>query len=72
MLIDRAGLKGLTHRTAMVSPLHANFLVTIDRTNGRARDIIELIDIVTSSVRERFGVPLAPEVVVWSRPPRPG
>lgn len=72
LLIDRAGLKGLTRRTAMVSSLHANFLVTTDRAHGRARDIIELMQEVESAVLARFGVKLDREVVVWSSALRPG
>lgn len=67
LIIDRAGLKGLTHRKAMVSERHANFLVVTDKRTGAARDVIELLDIVATRVRERFGVMLQREVVVWSK-----
>lgn len=67
MLIDRAGLKGLTHNTAKVSEQHANFLVTPDKNSGKARDIIELMGIVESRVRNAFGVTLEREVVVWQK-----
>jgi UDP-N-acetylmuramate dehydrogenase len=65
MVIDRAGLKGLRIGSAEVSRLHANFLVA-DK-GGRARDVIELIAEVTKRVRERFGIELETEVVVWRK-----
>jgi len=65
MLIDRAGCKGLRVRTASVSDRHGNFL-TAD-TGGRARDVIDLIGEVRRRVRDRFGVELHTEVVIWTR-----
>jgi UDP-N-acetylmuramate dehydrogenase len=65
MVIDRAGLKGLRIGSAEVSRLHANFLVA-DK-GGRARDVIELIAEVTKRVRDRFGIELETEVVVWRK-----
>lgn len=67
MLIDRAGLKGLTHNTACVSEQHANFLITPDKNTGKARDIIDLMTIVEARVKDAFGVTLEREVVVWQR-----
>ncbi|HYN63100.1 MAG TPA: hypothetical protein VES36_00730, partial [Candidatus Limnocylindrales bacterium] len=59
-LIDAAGLKGRRLGSAMVSRLHANFIVT-DR-GGRAADVRALGDLVRSSVRETFGVELTYEI----------
>lgn len=67
LLIDRAGLKGLRHQTARVSDLHGNFLVVDDKSIGKARDVIALMDIVATRVHDRFGVHLDREVVVWSK-----
>jgi UDP-N-acetylmuramate dehydrogenase len=66
LLIDRAGLKGLVVGGAKVSDRHGNFLVAAP--GGRARDVIQLMALVTQRVNERFGVNLEPEVVVWRRP----
>jgi len=60
-LIEAAGLKGHRLGTAMVSGLHANFIVT-DRGAGRAADVRALGDLVRATVRERFGVELAYEI----------
>ncbi len=59
-LIDRAGLKGLRIGGAMVSPVHANFIV--NRDGAAARDILSLAEQVRATVLEQFGVALAPEV----------
>jgi UDP-N-acetylmuramate dehydrogenase len=59
-LIDAAGLKGRRVGSAMVSPLHANFIVT-DR-GGRASDVRALGDLVRSAVHEAFGVELTYEI----------
>ncbi|MFH1215802.1 MAG: UDP-N-acetylmuramate dehydrogenase [Pseudomonadota bacterium] len=59
-LIDEAGLKGMTVGAAMVSPVHANFIVN---TGGAtAGDIVKLMEFVQATVQEQFGVQLEPEV----------
>lgn len=65
LLIDRAGLKGLRVRGAVVSQRHANFLVP-DK-GAMARDVIDLIAEVRRRVFDRFGVALETEVVIWRR-----
>lgn len=65
MLIDRAGLKGLSIGGASVSPVHGNFLVTA--VGATARDVIALMTEVERRVMARFGVRLEREVVVWQR-----
>ncbi|MCE7974614.1 MAG: UDP-N-acetylmuramate dehydrogenase [Leptolyngbya sp. PLA1] len=65
MLIDRAGLKGLRVGGAVVSERHANFLVP--EAGATATDVISLMREVERRVRERFGVTLEREVVVWER-----
>ncbi len=62
-LLDRAGLKGLRHGSAMVSERHANFIVA--DPDGRASDVIELIGLMRRGVAESHGVDLVPEVQVW-------
>lgn len=65
MIIDRAGLKGLRVGGAEVSPVHANFLVT--HPGASASNVISLMGEIIRRVRDRFGVTLQPEVVVWSK-----
>jgi UDP-N-acetylmuramate dehydrogenase len=59
-LADAAGLKGRRIGSAMVSPLHANFIVT-DR-GGSAADVRALGDLVRATVAERFGISLEYEI----------
>ena len=62
-LIERAGLKGLSHGKAMVSPKHANFIVN---TGGAApEDIIALMEEVRRKVLQHSGVLLEPEVRIY-------
>ncbi len=63
-LIDAAGLKGFTIGSAQVSPVHANF-ITVDKAGGRADDVVAVMEHIESAVKDRFGVALQREVVVW-------
>ncbi|RLD95552.1 MAG: UDP-N-acetylenolpyruvoylglucosamine reductase [Aquificota bacterium] len=60
-LIDEAGLKGARVGDAMVSPLHANFIVNLGQ--ARARDVRLLVEVVKERVRERFSISLEEEIV---------
>ena len=59
-LIEASGLKGTRYGGAMVSPVHANFLVNTG--TATANDIFRLMDIVTTQVEKDSGVQLLPEV----------
>jgi UDP-N-acetylmuramate dehydrogenase len=59
-LIEDAGLAGLSCGGARVSPLHAGFIV--NEGGATASDITDLMEIVRSTVFDRFGVMLEPEV----------
>lgn len=59
-LIEAAGLKGLREGGAVVSPMHANFI--INEGQASAADIETLIATVARRVREKHGVRLVPEV----------
>ena len=62
-LIEAAGLKGVRCGQAMVSPVHANFIVN---TGGAtAADIMALMQRVQKGVFDRFGVRLEPEVQIF-------
>jgi UDP-N-acetylmuramate dehydrogenase len=60
-LIDRAGLKGHRIGGAMISPLHANFIVNLG--GATAADIVALMALARKTVHDRFGVGLKDEVV---------
>lgn len=63
MLIDQAGLKGITVGGAEVSQRHANFLIANEGTTSQ--DVLRLIDMVRSRVAERLGVELETELEIW-------
>ena len=59
-LIDQAGLKGYRHGGALVSPLHANFIM--NSGNATAEDVKALIEHVQSVVWEQFAQRLESEI----------
>ncbi len=59
-LIDMAGLKGKRIGDAQVSPKHANFIV--NRGQATAGDILALMDLIRTSVYERYRIKLEAEV----------
>jgi UDP-N-acetylmuramate dehydrogenase len=62
-MIDELGLKGHHVGDARVSDRHANFF--INAGHASAADMLKLIDDVRGRVRERYGVELEEEVIVW-------
>jgi UDP-N-acetylenolpyruvoylglucosamine reductase len=64
-IIDELGLKGRRIGGAEVSPVHANFI--INRGGATAGDVIALMREVRETVRERRGVTLEPEVLLFGR-----
>jgi UDP-N-acetylmuramate dehydrogenase len=62
-LIDELGLKGTRRGGAVVSPRHANFVVNDQR--ARAKDVLDLLDMVRGAVAARTGIELELEVKVW-------
>lgn len=63
-LIERAGLKGLAIGGAMISSVHANFIVNLGWAT--ARDVLRLIDFAREKVYKEFRVELRLELVVVS------
>ncbi|MCF6095990.1 UDP-N-acetylmuramate dehydrogenase [Thermovorax subterraneus] len=61
-LIEKAGLKGYRVGDAMVSELHAGFIVNTG--NASAQDVLSLIQIIQNKVKEEFGILLEPEIKV--------
>ena len=61
-LIDDCGLRGLTLRGAQVSEKHCGFVVNIG--DATAKDILDLMYIVKSTVLNKFGVTLEEEVKI--------
>ena len=61
-LIDQAGLKGKRIGQAEISGQHANFI--LNRGGASADDVLALKRLIETTVAERFGVELEPEVVI--------
>ncbi len=61
-LIDKCGLKGYNVGGAYVSNKHANFIINKD--NASSEDILSLIDVIKSRVKEEFNVDLELEQIV--------
>lgn len=59
-IIDACGLKGLSVGPVSVSERHANFFVASE--GATAQDVYDLVRRVASTVRDRTGVVLVPEV----------
>lgn len=59
-LIEESGLKGASVGGAMVSTKHAGFVINYD--NATSKDILDLINLIKTTVFEKFGVMLEEEV----------
>lgn len=62
-LIEDSGLKGFSIGGAMVSDVHGNFIV--NKRNATFTDTLKLIDHIKRVVREKQGVSLEEEIIVW-------
>jgi len=59
-LIEECGLKGARVGGAQVSEVHANFIVNAG--GARARDVLDLVEMVRGAVMERHGIRLETEI----------
>ncbi len=62
-LIEACGLKGTRHGGAVISDMHANFI--INDNNAKCADILALIALAKERVKEQFGVTLEEEVKIF-------
>ena len=63
-IIDEMGMKGTRHGSAVVSPVHANFIVT-EGESARAEDALALAEDIRERVRREHGIELEYEVELW-------
>jgi UDP-N-acetylmuramate dehydrogenase len=63
MLIDQAGLKGVRIGGVEVCDRHANFFVA--DADAKSADVLRLIELVKSTVLERTGIELKPQIEIW-------
>ena len=61
-LIEAAGLPGLQHGGAQISPKHANFILNVD--HATAADVLALVERARDEVASRFDVVLEREIVL--------
>ncbi|HSP65513.1 MAG TPA: UDP-N-acetylmuramate dehydrogenase [Candidatus Deferrimicrobium sp.] len=61
-LIEAAGLAGLQHGGAQISPKHANFILNVD--HATAADVLALVERARDEVASRFDVVLEREIVL--------
>ena len=69
-MIDDMGMKGQRRGSAVVSPVHANFIVT-EGENARAEDALALAEEIRERVRREQGIELEYEVELWRSNPEP-
>lgn len=67
-IIDDMGMKGQRRGSAVVSPVHANFIVT-EGENARAEDALALAEEIRERVRREQGIELEYEVELWRAKP---
>ena len=65
-LIDQAGLRGHRIGNAQISDQHTNFFLNLG--GAKAADVLALMELTRSRVRERFGVELENEVALVGEP----
>jgi UDP-N-acetylmuramate dehydrogenase len=63
-MIDEMGMKGERRGGALVSPVHANFIVTEGR-DARASDALALAEEIRERFRREHGIELEYEVELW-------
>src|ERR1043165_1918745 len=68
-IIDEMGMKGERRGSAVVSPVHANFIVT-EGENARAEDALALAEEIRERVRREQGIELEYEVELWRAEPQ--
>jgi len=59
-LIEKCGLKGKAIGNIKISDKHANFIV--NSGNGKAKDVIKLINLIKKKVKDKFGITLEEEI----------
>lgn len=63
-LIEKAGLKGKQIGGVMISHLHGNFIVNVDREVAKTQDVLNLIAFTKQMIKEKFNIELETEVEI--------
>jgi UDP-N-acetylmuramate dehydrogenase len=64
-LVEEAGLKGYQIGGAQISDMHGNFIVNADKAT--CQDVLQLIDHIKKTIREKFGINMETEVEIIGR-----
>jgi UDP-N-acetylmuramate dehydrogenase len=62
-LIDACGLKLVSKGQAVISGVHANFI--LNKGNADSSDILFLMDLIRKNVKKKFKINLEPEIKIW-------
>lgn len=62
-LIDACGLKSRTKGGAVISKLHANFI--LNTAKAKAKDVLSLVRLMRKEVKTKFKINLEPEIKIW-------
>lgn len=65
-LIDQAGLKGKSIGGAIVSDIHANFI--INQANAKAEDVVQLIKLIRNAIYKKYSIVLELEITTLGFP----
>ncbi len=62
-LIEMCGLKGRRVGQAIISGVHANFILNIAK--AKSKDVLSLMQLMRGEVKKKFKVILKPEINIW-------
>ncbi|MDD5097833.1 MAG: UDP-N-acetylmuramate dehydrogenase [Candidatus Omnitrophica bacterium] len=62
-LIEECGLKNKRRGQAIISPVHANFI--LNTAQAHSEDVLALMDLMRREVKKKFKVMLKPEINIW-------
>ncbi|TRZ95980.1 UDP-N-acetylmuramate dehydrogenase [bacterium] len=62
-LIEACGLKSKAAGGAVISKVHANFI--LNRGRAKSKDVLSLMHLMRDEVKRRFKVNLEPEIILW-------
>jgi len=62
-LIEACGLKNTSRGDAVISAVHANFI--LNRGQAASSDVLSLMRLVRRKVQRKFKVSLEPEIIIW-------
>ncbi len=63
-LIEKAGLKGTKMGGVMISRMHGNFIVNVDKETAKAQDVLDLIAYIKRTIKDKYNIDLETEVEI--------